>query len=54
MMSKIIKILEWLIIDFESLILSTPTGRLSLQMQPIPALQEAAVSPKRVECSLFF
>lgn len=37
MMSIIIKIWEWLIIDFESLYLSIFRGRLSLATQPIPA-----------------
>jgi hypothetical protein len=34
--SEIIKIWDWLLIDFEKLMLSTSKGRLSLQTQPIP------------------
>jgi hypothetical protein len=36
--SEIIKIWDWLVIDFEKLMLSTSKGRLSLQTQPIPIL----------------
>lgn len=36
MMSKIIKIWEWLIIDFERATLSIFMGRLSLQAQLVP------------------
>jgi len=35
MMSKIIKLWEWWVIDFERLTLSTSIGRLSLKTQPI-------------------
>jgi len=38
MKSEIIKIWNWLVIDFEKLMLSTSKGRLSLQTQPIPIL----------------
>ena len=37
MMNTIIKIWEWLVIDFERVIFSISTGRLSLEAQPIPA-----------------
>lgn len=33
--SEIIKIWDWLVIDFEKLMLSASKGRLSLQTQPI-------------------
>ncbi|MEE8377768.1 MAG: hypothetical protein V3R45_05310 [Candidatus Aminicenantaceae bacterium] len=35
-MSKVIAIRDWLVRIVESAILSTPTGGLSLQTQPIP------------------
>ncbi len=38
MKSEIIKIWDWLVIDFEKLMLSASKGRLSLQTQPIPIL----------------
>ncbi|KKN36461.1 hypothetical protein LCGC14_0773450 [marine sediment metagenome] len=38
MRSEIIKIWDWLIIDFEKLMLSASKGRLNLQAQPIPIL----------------
>jgi len=36
--NEIIKIWDWLVIDFEKLMLSASKGRLSLQTQPIPIL----------------
>ncbi len=38
MRSEIIEIWDWLVIDFERLMLSTSEDRLSLQTQPIPIL----------------
>ncbi len=36
--NEIIKIWDWLVIDFEKLMLSTSKDGLSLQTQPIPIL----------------